>query len=353
MIHICDLICKEMSHEKVNSGFVYGLRLAFPDEKIKIYADKSHINAIISILKNDGISINNLEYCPVSVSNQLNLFYYFKCYFIIKNIFKTVLASGEEKIFFLSFNNIILHIIKKLKRHSAFSNFKFLLVLHGDFEQIKGSTIASKQLSVPASPLIKRLARYSLSSWPRKAMGLIMRRLMSLYQNKLTSLYLKSLKLSELLFLYHSSDYRYIALSTHIFDNAKKYIDVKKLDIHVVTMPTVFHAPEKIERNLYPKFAIFGYGNSMMSHQVFTKLSKLNLADPYEIRNIGMNNSGTADFSNITLTSNGNQLSRLEMETHARDIDIFLIFHPHDTYQLSCSASIFEALSYEKAHTAL
>ena len=54
MIHICDLICKEMSHEKVNSGFVYGLRLAFPDEKIVVYADKSHIDALANILKVDG-----------------------------------------------------------------------------------------------------------------------------------------------------------------------------------------------------------------------------------------------------------------------------------------------------------
>ena len=175
-----------------------------------------------------------------------------------------------------------------------------------------------------------------------------MRRLLGVYQNNVASLYAKFLTLTELLFLHHSNDYRYIALSTHIVDNARMYIDVKKLNIHVVTMPTVFRAPDKIERNLYPKFAIFGYGNSTMSHQILTNLSKLNLPDPYEIRNIGMNNSGIEGFPNVTLTSKGNQLNRSEMEGHARDVDIFLIFHPGDTYQLSCSASIFEALSYEK-----
>ena len=125
-------------------------------------------------------------------------------------------------------------------------------------------------------------------------------------------------------------------------------IDVEKLNIHVITMPTVFRAPDEVEGNLYPKFAIFGYGSSIMSHQVLTRLSKLNLTDPYEIRNIGMNNSGVEDFPNVTITSSGARLSRSEMETHARDIDIFLIFHPGNTYKLGCSASIFEALSYQK-----
>jgi hypothetical protein len=348
MIHICDLICKELSHEKVNSGFVYGLRLAFPDEKIKIYADKSHIDTIVSILKNDGITINNLEYCPVSVSSQLNLFYYPKYYFLIKNIFSNVVTSGGNKIFFLSFNNVILHIIKKLKCHSSFSSFKFALVLHGNFEQIAGPVNAPELLPVPASSLTKRLKRYSLSSWPEKAMQLVMRRLLGAYQNKVTSLYENFFTLRELLFLHHSIDYKYIALSTHIADNAKKYIDVEKLNIDVVTMPTIFRASDKIEHNPYPKFAIFGYGNSAMLHQILTGLSKLNLSDPYEIRNIGMNNAGIEGFSNVTTTSTGKRLTRSEMEVYARDIDIFLILHPGNTYQLCCSASIFEALSYEK-----
>jgi hypothetical protein len=346
MIHICDLICKEMSHEKVNSGFVYGLRLAFPDEKIKIYADKSHIDAIVSILKNDGININNLEYCPVSVSSQLNLFYYPKYYFLIKNIFRNVRTSGDNKIFFLSFNNVILYIIKKLKCHSSFSDFKFALVLHGAFETVAGTVNAPKLRTVPVSSLSQRLKRYSLSSLPEKAMRLIIRRLLDLYNNKVSSLLSKSLK--ELLFFQHSTDYRYIALSTHIVDNARKYIDVEKLNIHVVTMPTVFRAHDKIERNLYPKFAIFGYGNSMILHQILTSLLKYKLTEPYEIRNISMNNDGLEDFPNVTITSTGNPLNRSEMEAHARDIDIFLILHPGNAYQLSLSASIFESLSYEK-----
>ena len=348
MIHICDMLCTGVSHEKVNSGFVYGLRLAFPDEKIKIYADKQHIDAIISVLKNDGITINNLEYCPIHVSSEQSLFFYLKCYFLIRNIFRQVLRSGDSKIFFLSFNNIILQIIKKLKCNSLFSRFRFVLVLHGSFEEIAGAVSAPKMLAVPSISLTKRLKRYSLRSLPEKAMKLITRRLLEIYHNRIAPLFSKPLVLKDLLHLNHSSDFRYIALSTHIVENARKYIDVEKLNIHVITMPTVFHPAYKVEGNQYPKFAMFGYGNSIVSHQILTKLSSFGLTDPYEIRNIGMNNLGVEGFSNVTITSTGNRLSRSEMEAHAKDIDIFLILHPGNTYKLCCSASIFEALSYQK-----
>jgi hypothetical protein len=348
MIHVCDVISTEMSHEKVNSGFIYGLRLAFPDEKIVVYADKSHIEALNNILKVDGIDIDNLEYVPVSVSSQHRLFYYPKYYFLLKNILINVLRSGDNKVILLSFNSLILHIIKKLKRHKLFAELKFALVLHGDFETIAESEHTSNLFVVPASPLIKRLKRYPLSSWPAKALALVRGKIMGIYQNKVSNLYAKFFSLRELLFLEHSTDYKYIALSAHIVVNAIKYIDTEQLNIHLVTMPTVFSNPIPVERNNYPKFAIFGYGNAPMLHQVLTGLSKLKLTDPYEIRNIGSNNVGIEGFPNVTVTSSGNRLTRSEMEGHVRDIDIFLLLHPGNTYQLSCSASIFEALSYVK-----
>lgn len=337
-----------MSHEKVNSGFVYGLRLAFPDEKIVVYADKSHIEALTNILKVDGIDVGNLEYVPVSVSNQDQLLYYPRYYFLLKNIFKNVLRLGDNKVFFLSFNNVILHIIKKLKRNILFSDFKFSLVLHGEFETIAASAYTPNISSIPSSPVIKRLKRYPLSLWPQKTLALVVRKILGMYQGKVSALYKNYFSLKELLFLEHSSDYKYIALSSHIIENARKHIDIERLNVSLVTMPTVFAQSEPVVANKFPKFAIFGYGNSSMLHQVLTGLSKLKLTDPYEIRNISSNNAGIEDFPNVTVTSSGNRLTRSEMEMHARDIDIFLLLHPGNTYQLSCSASIFEALSYEK-----
>ena len=52
MIVICEPQCKSFSHEKVNSGFLYALRLAFPNDRLVFYAHYSHIVSIKSILEN-------------------------------------------------------------------------------------------------------------------------------------------------------------------------------------------------------------------------------------------------------------------------------------------------------------
>ena len=41
-------------------------------------------------------------------------------------------------------------------------------------------------------------------------------------------------------------------------------------------------------------------------------------------------------------------MSREQMEAQAKDIDAFLILYTSERYRLSCSGSIFEALSYMK-----
>lgn len=337
-----------MSHEKVNSGFIYGLRLAFPKERIRLYADESHIAAIISVLENDEVELKNIEFHPVKVGSETALLYFPKYYLLTQNIFEMVLLSGEDKIFFLSFNSVILYIIKKLKMNKKFSHLKFSLVLHGAFEslaEIKADTVS---YSLPIETLKDKLVKTKLYYLPVKVLQVIKNKFIRVYKNKVSSIYSKKFPFKKILLWQHTTNFNYIALSSHILKNANKDMDIDKLNLHLVTMPTIFRASGSVERNPYPKFAIFGYGNSTMLHQILTGLSKLNLTDPYEIRNIGMNNAGIEGFQNVTITSTEKRLNRAEMEAHASDIDIFLILHPGNTYQLSCSASIFEALSYEK-----
>ena len=66
MIIVCEPQCKGVSHEKVNSGFIYGLRLAYPEEKIIFFAEATHLKAIQEILIKDNILINNFECRPLN-----------------------------------------------------------------------------------------------------------------------------------------------------------------------------------------------------------------------------------------------------------------------------------------------
>lgn len=146
----------------------------------------------------------------------------------------------------------------------------------------------------------------------------------------------------------HSVDYKYICLSPHIIKNAERYIDTKKLNMHTVVLPTFFAEPTPQPNNEYVKFAIFGYGNPLMLHNILVQLSQKKIKQPYEIHIIGMDNKGTDDFSNVTCPSPGKKLNRSEMEKYAKDIDVFLILYDISRYRLSCTGSILESLSYTK-----
>jgi hypothetical protein len=114
---------------------------------------------------------------------------------------------------------------------------------------------------------------------------------------------------------------------------------------YTVILPTNFVAPSEAPINEYVKFAIFGYGDSLVLHNISYLLTQKKITKPYEIRIIGMDNRGAEGFVSVTCTSNGKRIERDEMESQAKDIDVFLILYDKTRYRLSCSGSILEALS--------
>ena len=81
--------------------------------------------------------------------------------------------------------------------------------------------------------------------------------------------------------------------------------------------------------NEFPKFAIFGYGDSRMLFNLNVKIKKLIKKEKFEIRIIGMDNRGIKDFSWVNCPKKGKTLTRVEMERLIVDIDYFLILYKH------------------------
>lgn len=351
MIFICEPTCTGLSHEKFNSGFIYGLSLAYPREAIRFYADITHIEAIKNILINDKIIIKNIEYIPIKFRDLYSISGMLTYYSLFNKMFRDVLETGTNKIFFLSFTPAILYVIKKLKQKSKFLNMKFTLVLHGSFENIANGYDKPAELSLPIKKIknkyiIQRIGQTKFIDLPRKARMAITPFINRFMPSQL--IFTKLFTDRKMLLWKHSSDFKYIALSPHVIKNAVNYIDVKDLNIHTVVLPTVFAEPTSAPNNEYVKFAIFGYGNPLMLHNIVIQLSQKKLKKRYEIRIIGMDNRGTESFPNITCPSPGKVLDRSEMEKYAQDIDMFLILYDISRYQLSCSGSILESLSYTK-----
>jgi hypothetical protein len=344
MIVICEPQCREHGHEKLNSGFIYGLRLAYPQEKIIFYADITHIRVIKKILINDNIIINNIEYIPIKFRGSFSIIGMLTYYSLFKKMFSNVVATGGNKIFFLSFSPTILYIIKKLKQKRKFLKMKFTLVLHGDFENIADKRYRPIVPLLPNKPIIEKIRQTKLTDLPRKGVRFMINHIITPWQPIFTKLF----PTKKILLWKHSVDFKYISLSPHIIVNAEEFIDVKKLNIYTVVMPYVFAEPTHLPNNKDVKFAIFGNGDSFMLHNVAVQLSQKELKKPYEIRIIGMDKRGTDGFPNITCPGSGEPLTRGEMEKYAQDIDIFLILYEKNRYRLSCSGSILESLSYMK-----
>lgn len=352
MISICEPQCKTFSHEKFNSGFLYGLRLAFPQERLRCYAHASHIAAIQAILVRDGIVIGNIEYVPIDFRIGPGVLRAIGYRALLLRVFRETIASGTDKMFFLSFNAELLWLIKRFKAWREFRELKFTLVLHGAFESIADADpAASSAVAAPSvlagESLSSKLRRTRIAAVPGKALG-VARRTAGKVFTPWRSLTSRLLTEKKALLWRHSVDFHYVCLAPHVRANAARYLDVERLNFHTVVLPTIFAPAAAAPDNKHVKFAMFGYGNPPALHEVLLALARRGLAADYEIRIIGMDTRGTAGFAHVTCPSPGKPLERADMERLAQDIDMFLILYDRSRYRLSCSGAILEALSLMK-----
>lgn len=318
-------------------------------------AAASHVRAIQNILKHDGLRIQNLKYKEFSFRPK-NSLYSFLCSFVqMYEMLSEVVRSKENRIFFLSYSAPILWILKKYQRTFAqFKDLHFLLVLHASFEKICPPRSFNNSSPVQAD----RDERGGTSSKIKKAMALgfvaVFKKVLHRFNSAFTEMTTVWPKVSEAIFVEKSilesdnSGFRYLALSPHIVQNAYQVLDRSKIDIHSIYLPTVFRNEEGNNRNTTLKVAVFGYGNSTRLSEVAHHIAAATKVYNFEIRIIGMDDRGTQGFSFISKPSPGKALKREDMESLATDIDFFLILYEDNRYRLSCSASVFESLSYRK-----
>ncbi len=348
MVVIYEPLCKEFSHEKINSGFIYSFSKAFPKEKIYFYAHKSHIKSIKNILNNDNLSIDNLIYKKLPISRNLTLLSYFINVYNLLKLRSKLKCNEEIKLFLTSYNTLILYIIKSCK---CFSEIKFYIVLHGSFEEINSGELFIKsnqvlEYQIPEKTAFKRLKNINPTKLTKFSVDFVGKILLKV--SIFRYLFLKKFNTKKILEWRSNKNIVFIAISKHIIINAKKILDHHKLNIKYHFYPNHFYNNNSIANNKYIKFGIFGYGDPLVLYNISKKLELTNIKNQFEIRVIGMDNSISNFFPFITTPSNGLPLSRTQMEHLVSDIDVLLILYSNQKYRLSCSATIIEALSYCK-----
>jgi hypothetical protein len=356
MIIVCELQCRGISHESVNSGFIYGLRKTYPKDKIIFFADLKYFQNIKQMLKNGGVNVNNLSNQKVTFNSDISysirgiLSYYVLC----KKMFDKALSVRTNKVFFLSINPVILFAIKKLKQKAKYKDICCTFVLHGGLEDIANTDF--KEAYVPGikwiiasfgfkKSLVRGLKNPDLVL--RFSLDYLLKPIRWL-NSEYSLIFKRVFRLKKMMLWGHTNQYKYISLSPHVTINAGKYIDTNYLNFQTIFMPIIFAKPIATPNNQFIKFAVFGYGDSAQMYKMLSLLSKKRIDKPYEIRIISMDDRGTDGFENITNVGNGSVLTRKEMENSARDIDIFINLYDKSRHRFGCSLSIFEAFSYLK-----
>jgi hypothetical protein len=355
MIFVCEPTCKGSAHEKVNSGFLTALSLAFPSEKIRFYAEATHLTAIKATLTRDQVFLESLEAVPVDLpeSNYGSVHQGYSNLF--ERIFRDVIASAESKVFFLSFSCESLYAVKEMKQHATFSKLKFNFVLHGIFEAVARDSLSDSKIvfpykSLPQRTLLNRLWRANYRELPKKLWQTLTKPAAS-SQTSTGEYQRVTARIKDLLEWRPSPDYRYITLSQHATRNASQFIETDDVHIFTVPMPINFGAARLREtRNEFAKFAVYG-GNAdpLPLYNVAKVIAESNVTSRYEIRVISKNKNGSEGIPNVTHVGRwGHSLSRIEMEEQVEDIDFLLLLCDENQYRLTCSGVVFDALSLVK-----
>tara|TARA_Y100000385_G_scaffold296_1_gene339 strand:- start:1180 stop:2403 length:1224 start_codon:yes stop_codon:yes gene_type:complete len=332
MIVVCEPTCLSFSHEKINEGFLYVINKLHPSDDILFLAHNSHYEILKKSLKKNDVDISRIKFenIKITTNSSLSLIYTL----LLINKLKRLSA---KKIFFFSTPKFLLFCLKYI----ISIDVKKYFVLHSELEELKDLVEIEEEYYDVPKDIYTKIKRLNLSTIQKKLSHLFN------YFDPIKYILSKH-SFNKLILDKKDDNYNFIVISKHIIINLKNKLEMASCNLDFIHYPQLTYKIDKVFNNNYPKFAIFGYGDSKMHYNLNLLLKELNIQLPFEIRIIGMDNRATSSFPWITFPSNGKTLSRTEMEALLKDIDFNLILYTKDRYSLSCSASIIEAISYEQ-----
>lgn len=350
MIAVCELNCKNTSHETPNLGFIYGLLQAYPTEQILFFAHSSHWDVLKKNANEKSLDTTRVLFqsiIPYPKTSPLALLWNF---FLITYIFYRIRSLEVRTVLFLSASSAQHYIIKFFVDKIKYTLKTCAIVLHGTLDTLAVPNFTITQHAVIESSkhksLFAKILACSIRDLPQKVYSKVYSKV-TFYTKKISLHLAVNIDLKKSILYKNSHAIKYIVLAQHIQDKLSHYIDTTNMQVHVLTLPAVFARPCAAAPNQFLKIAIFGYGHSAMLYRLNVALAKCDIQKDYEIRIIGMDGSATEAFSHVTHPIN-RVLKHTEMEALASDIDMFLILYEKERYILSCSGSIIEAHSYVK-----
>ena len=355
MIYFYEPLCKKNSHEVCNAGFLDLFLKAFPNERIIFYSHETHISCIKHELSLDNkLRKYNISFKKISLSNEENFWSFIGRYFFFLKEKKKWDKKPNNKIIFLSYNRSLLKILKLLFIEGSRARVSLLLVTHGNLEEIN----KSRSYSNPRDNFINHESFFirliNKITSPLILLNLVYRKTKEILLRIISIPYLLVLpNLKVLLTSFNPAFCRYILLSEHIQKELNNYKELKSLNTSVIPMPVIMKNMNFARIKKKVIFGIIGYGLPSALLKLLNLLDRKRILGDYEIRLIGMQPSATlfGKYSKVIVSRssvNYNILTRSEMEQDIKDVNMQIILYPSNSYELSQSLSIFEALRYNK-----
>lgn len=346
MIFIYELICKKHSHEVCNAGFVKLYSISYPNEKIVFTADSTHINCIQSELENSENIEENILYKNISFSQNGGIIYFIKKFLFLK---KEKKKWKNNKVIFLSYNIYILKILEFLFKKEKETQTNILLVSHGTLELLKNNKNNPRENFKNPNTLVDRI-KIKIRQ-PYKLFNLLIIKFKNIY-NKFTnfpvSIFFKDFE--SILNSFNLPSISLVVLSEHIDLELKKMKCLEKIKRYIIPLPVIKKKINIPKINSTINFGIIGYGNPEAQLELLSSLKKEKVVNKFNLRLIGLQPDIFRDYGNVITAKGKNQLlmTRYEMEKHISEIHFQIILYPENSYKLSQSLSVFEALRYQK-----
>ena len=294
----------------------------------------------------------NISFKKILLPNEQGFLSFIIKYFFFLKEKKKWDKQPNNKIIFLSYDRSLLIILKLLFGKRPQERTSLLLVTHGNLEEINEIRPFDNPRDNFVSPksffiiLITKIAHplILLNSFLRRAKDILLRIMNTPYL-----LIIPNLK--TLLKSFNFDFCRYVLLSDHIQKELNNYSELKSLNTLVIPLPVIMKNMNFISIKKKIIFGIIGYGLPSTLEKLLGLLESKNIYGDYEIRLIGMQPYFFDKYSKVTVSipsTNHNILTRREMEQDIKDVNIQIILYPNNSYELSQSLSIFEALRYNK-----
>ena len=344
MIVVCDPNCRGMSHETFNQGLLYGISLAYPNEKIVFFSSVSHGLTVQENLKNKNIKLDNVQFKSIYLYTHQDFLNPIWNRLLMKYVISFAKKNDARSVYFFSSSLVQEIYIKSMA--GDYPNINFSINMHGSWDKI---AFPDFQITT-YTPKSENTFIQKLSNHKKDLMFVVFKRIINMvsdFIDKVLLMTMPRLNIKEVIYYNNFDNVKYVALSDFIVEELAKYIDLKKVNVCSIPLPAIFRDIHPMPINNKLKIAVFGYGHSSMLYYLNCALKNRKILKDYEIRIIGMDGRYIEGFFHVTHPIN-RVLTRDEMEHLQEDIDMFLILYEKERYCLSCSGSVIEAYNYIK-----